>query len=200
MITLGLTGSIAMGKSETARMFREAGVPVFDADEAVHALYARGGEGVVPVSAAFPDANVDGAIDRSILAELVLSDQTQLKRLEGIVHPLVQLKRRQFLSAAERSGQKLVVLDIPLLFETGAEGSVDRIVVVSAPSEIQRERALSRPGMTQEKFEAILAKQVPDEEKRERADFVVDSSQGLDFAERQVRDIIAVVMSESGEA
>lgn len=190
MITIGLTGSIAMGKSETARMFRQAGVPVFDADEVVHALYAKGGAGVAPVTAEFPAANVDDAIDRSKLAQIVLKDRESLKKLESIVHPLVQREREKFLENATSENQPLIILDIPLLFETGAEDQVDKIVVVSAPADIQRARALARPGMTEEKFESILAKQLPDAQKRERADFIVDSSQGLDYARRQVEDII----------
>ncbi len=198
MIKIGLTGSVAMGKSETARMFRDAGVPVFDADEAVHALYAVGGDAVDPVSAAFPQACMDGSIDRNVLGELVLNNQNQLKRLEAIVHPLVQRQRMMFLELAEAEGHNLVVLDIPLLFETNAENSVDKIVVVSAPADVQRKRALARPGMSSEKFKAILAKQMPDAQKRARADYIVDSSRGLDFAEQQVRDIIATLRSLNG--
>ena len=200
MIILGLTGSIAMGKSETARMFRELGVPVFDADDAVHRLYAVGGAAVGPVSREFPSACVQGAIDRSKLGALVLDKQKDLKKLEQIVHPLVQESRANFLQTAKAAGEPLVVFDIPLLFETGGDKSVDKIVVVSAPADIQRARALARPGMTEEKFEAILAKQLPDEEKRERADFVVDSSRGLDFAEQQVRDIVDVLTGRKQEA
>ncbi len=195
MIVLGLTGSIAMGKSETARMFRENGIPVFDADDTVHELYRQGGAAVPLVDQLFPQTIVDGAVDRDLLSAAVLDNQAALKDLEAIVHPLVQQNRQAFLKKAKVDQQLLVVLDIPLLFETGAEDSVDYIVVVSAPMEIQRERALQRTGMTPEKFESILAKQVPDAEKRVNADFVVDSSKGLDAASQQVRDIIKSVMT-----
>ncbi len=195
MIKLGLTGSIAMGKSETARMFREAGVPVFDADQTVHELYSKGGEGVGPVSAVFPDAMIEGAIDRHVLGSLVLNNQKKLTKLESIVHPLVQTARQRFMEEAEKNGHDIVVLDIPLLFETGGQDNVDKIVVVSAPADIQRKRALARLEMTEEKFEAILTKQLPDKEKRANADYIVDSSRGLDFAEQQVHDIIASLKS-----
>ena len=193
MIILGLTGSIAMGKSETARMFREAGVPVFDADEAVHALYSESGDAVKPISEHFPEAIINGAVDRTELGQIVLNNQEYLKVLESIVHPLVQNQRSNFLQSSERQGQPIVVLDIPLLFETHGESQVDKIVVVSAPAELQRSRALARPGMTEEKLESILAKQMPDSEKRKRADFIVDSSRGLDYARQQVEDIIETV-------
>ncbi|QPC43359.1 dephospho-CoA kinase [Kaustia mangrovi] len=198
MIVLGLTGSIAMGKSETARMFRELGVPVFDADAAVHALYAEGGAAVGPVAEAFPGAVSDGAVDREALAARVLGDGEAIARLEAIVHPLVRDAERAFLDKARREKAPLAVLDIPLLFETGGEGRVDRIVVVSAPADLQRERALARPGMTQEKLDAILARQVPDAEKRRRADFVVDSSRGLEDAFDQVRGIVEQLTAMPG--
>lgn len=197
MITIGLTGSIAMGKSETAKMFKALDVPVFDADEAVHALYARGGAAVDPVGSLFPSAIVDGAVDRTELAKLVLNNRQALKDLEALVHPLVQEKRRAFIDQARAAGEPLIVLDIPLLFETGAQNTVDKIVVVSAPAEIQRQRALERPGMSEEKFEAILSKQVPDEDKRAQADFVVDSSKGLAAAQAQVRDIVEALHNSS---
>jgi len=198
MIVLGLTGSIAMGKSETARMFRELGVPVFDADAAVHALYAEGGAAVGPIAEAFPGAVSGGAVDREALAARVLGDSEAIARLEAIVHPLVRDAERAFLDKARQEGAALAVLDIPLLFETGGEGRADRIVVVSAPADLQRERALARPGMTQEKFDAILARQVPDAEKRRRADFVVDSSRGLEDAFDQVRGIVEQLTAMPG--
>ncbi len=185
-----------MGKSETARMFREEGVPVFDADDAVHQLYQKGGRAVPLVGKRFPQAIVDQSIDRERLSSLVLGDGEALKDLERIVHPLVQGVRQEFLENARQSGELLAVLDIPLLFETGGEGQCDRIVVVSAPYEIQRERALERPGMTDEKLAAILAKQVPDEQKRARADFIVDSSKGLAAAQAQVRDIVRTLTAD----
>ena len=179
-----------MGKSETSRMFRDLGVPVFDADNAVHELYAKGGAAVEPLGKLFPDAVVDGAVNRDLLGKNVLGNEDAMKQLEAIVHPLVREMRAHFLQSAREDGHKLVVLDIPLLFETGYEDELDAVVVVSAPYEIQRERVLKRPGMTEEKFQAILARQVPDSEKREKADFIVDSSQGLEHAAEQVRQIV----------
>lgn len=188
MIVLGLTGSIGMGKSTTARMFEEEGVPVHDSDAAVHKLYR--GAAVEPIRARFPAAVVDDAVDREKLAAEVLGKPDALRELEKIVHPLVRAETEAFLRKHREAGTKIVVLDIPLLFETHGEGRVDRIVVVSAPAEVQRERVLARPGMTVEKFEAILKRQVPDAEKRARADFVVDTGKGMDAARAQVRDII----------
>jgi dephospho-CoA kinase len=195
MIVVGLTGSIGMGKTETARMFERLGVPVFDADKAVHQLYGPGGAAVGPVGAAFPGVAVDGAIDRQALAARVLGDESSVRRLEQIVHPLVQEMRRRFVDTAVAEGRDMIVVDIPLLFETGGESRVDKIVVVSAPAAVQRNRVLARPGMTEEKYLAILARQVPDEEKRKRADFVVDSSVGLDHAFAQVERIVADLRS-----
>ncbi|MGH6769664.1 MAG: dephospho-CoA kinase [Xanthobacteraceae bacterium] len=191
MFVLGLTGSVAMGKSTTARFFAEAGVPVHDADAVVHRLYE--GEAVAAVETAFPSATAGGRIDRSRLAALVLDDPAALKRLEAIVHPLVRKAETQFLREAATAGAKVAVLDIPLLFETGGEERVDAVVVVSAPAEEQRRRVLERPGMTLEKLEALLARQLPDAEKRRRADFVVDTSQGFDAARAQVRAILDAV-------
>ncbi|MGV6871463.1 dephospho-CoA kinase [Pseudochelatococcus sp. B33] len=188
---LGLTGSIGMGKSTTADFFRKQGVPVHDSDAAVHGLYA--GRAAPLVEAAFPGVVVDGVVDRKRLGERVLDDPQALRRLEAIVHPLVREEEQAFLDSARREGAPLVVLDIPLLFETGAEGRCDAVVVVSAPPEVQRARVLARPGMTEEQFERIHVKQMPDAEKRRRADFVVDSSRGLDEAEAQVRDIISAI-------
>jgi len=190
MVVIGLTGSIGMGKSTTARFFAEAGVPVHDADAAVHRLYA--GDAVPLVEAAFPGAGGADGIDRGKLAKRVVGDPEALKRLEAIIHPLVRREEAQFLADAERTAAPIVVLDIPLLFETGGERRVDAVVVVTAPAEMQRERALARPGMTEEKFQGLLAKQMPDEEKRRRADFIVDTSQGFDSARRQVRAILQV--------
>jgi dephospho-CoA kinase len=191
MIIIGLTGSIGMGKSVTARLFAEEGVPVHDADAAVHRLYE--GEAVPLVEAAFPGTTHDGKVDRQKLGGRVLNDDAAIRRLEGIVHPLVRAAETRFLKDAESRGAAIVVLDIPLLLETGGEKRIDKIVVVSAPPDLQRARALERPGMTPEKLEAILAKQMPDAEKRARADFVVDSSQGFDSARDQVRAILRAV-------
>jgi dephospho-CoA kinase len=195
MIVVGLTGSIGMGKTETGRMFERLGVPVFDADKAVHQLYGTDGAAVAPIEAAFPGVVVDGAVDRSALAARVLGDEAGVRRLEAIVHPLVQEMRARFLETAREEVRDMVVVDIPLLFETGGETRVDRTVVVSAPPAVQRQRVLARPGMTEEKFQAILARQMPDEEKRKRADFVVDSSVGLNHAFAQVERIVASLRS-----
>lgn len=202
---IGLTGSVGMGKSVTARLFAEAGVPVHDADATVHRLYE--GEAVEPVEAAFPGVTVDGRIDRGRLAPRVIDDPTALRRLEAIVHPLVRREEEAFLARARAEGAKVAVLDIPLLFETAADRRVDFVVVVSAPADIQRARVLRRPGMTEAKLAALLAKQLPDSEKRRRADFIVDSSGGFDFARSQVRAILRAVANRqprrragSGEA
>jgi dephospho-CoA kinase len=188
VVVIGLTGSIGMGKSTTARFFAEAGVPVHDADAAVHRLYA--GEAVPLIEAAFPGVSTAAGIDRGELAKRVVGDPAALARLEAIVHPLVRLEEARFLSDAERGGAAVAVLDIPLLFETGAEGRVDAVVVVTAPPDIQHARTLRRPGMTEERYQALLAKQVPDPEKRRRADFVVDTSRGFDFTRQQVHAIL----------
>ena len=191
MFILGLTGSVGMGKSATAKMFADEGVPVHDADAAVHALYE--GEAVAAIEAAFPGTTADGKVDRLKLGERVIGHADEIRRLERIVHPLVARVRDAFLANAERDGAKVALLDIPLLYETGGETRCDAVVVVSAPADVQRERVLTRPGMTDAKFEAILAKQVPDADKRGRADFVVDTSQGFDAARQQVREILAQV-------
>jgi len=195
VIVLGLTGSIGMGKSTTTAMFAELGALVWNADEAVHALYAAGGAAVGPVGDAFPDVVVDGAIDRDRLARALGSDDRAFRRLEAIVHPLVVRGRVEDLVRAEANGLRLAVLDIPLLFETGGDAAVDAVVVVSAPAEIQAERVLARPGMTRERFEAILARQIPDTEKRNRADFIVETGQGLDTARARVAEIVSTVLS-----
>jgi dephospho-CoA kinase len=191
MFILGLTGSVGMGKSVTGRFFAEEGVPVHDADAVVHRLYE--GSAVAAIEAAFPGTTGDGKVDRGKLGARVIGDAAALKRLEAIVHPLVQDDERRFLQAARQRGEAVVVLDIPLLYETGGERRVDAVVVVSAPAEVQRERVLARPGMTAAKLDAILAKQLPDAEKRARADFIVDTSRGFDEARAQVRAILAAV-------
>jgi dephospho-CoA kinase len=194
VVVIGLTGSIGMGKSTTSRFFAEAGVPVHDADSAVHRLYA--GDAVPIIEAEFPGVSGAQGIDRDKLAKRVLSDPEALRRLEGIIHPLVRREEARFLDAAERSGAPIAVLDIPLLFETGADRRVDAVVVVTAPAEVQRARALARTGMTEEKFQALLAKQMPDAEKRGRADFVVDTSKGFDFAREQVHAILQAASTQ----
>ncbi len=196
MFRLGLTGSIGMGKSATAQMFRDRGVPVHDSDATVHALYA--GAAVAPVEAAFPGVTRDGAIDRAALAQRVLDDAAAIRRLESIVHPLVRAESDKFLAQAGRANAPIVVLDIPLLFETGGESRCDAVLVVTAPAEVQRARVLARPGMTQEKFAAILAKQTPDAEKRRRAHFTVDTSLGFDSARAAVDDILRALAGRPG--
>lgn len=188
MFILGLTGSLGMGKSTTAKFFAEEGVPVHDADAAVHRLYA--GEAAPLIEQAFPGTTVDGEVDREKLGRAVLGDPEALKKLEQIVHPLVRENEQRFLREAEQNGAKVAVLDIPLLFETGGDKRCDAVVVVSAPADMQRERAFERPGMTEAKFQALLAKQTPDAEKRARADFIVDSGKGFDAARAQVREIL----------
>jgi len=195
MIVLGLTGSIGMGKSTTARMFIDAGVPVHDSDEAVHRLYA--GQAASLVEEAFPGTVVDGVVDRARLGQRVIGDGAALARLEAIVHPMVRADAAAFLARHRAAGTKLVVLDIPLLFETGGRGRVDKVVVVTAPPEVQRARVLARPGMTVEKFEAILAKQVPDAQKRALANYTIDTGEGMDSARAAVGRIIA---AETGVA
>jgi dephospho-CoA kinase len=188
VVVIGLTGSIGMGKSTTARFFAEAGAPVYDADLAVHRLYA--GEAAPLVEAAFPGVTTAEGINRRALAARVLDNPEALRLLEGIIHPLVRRDEKRFLVNAERAGVPVAVVDTPLLFETGGERHVDAVVVVTAPADVQRARAFGRPGMTEEKFQALLKKQMPDEEKRRRADFVVDTSQGFDFARQQVHVIL----------
>jgi len=187
-LIIGLTGSIGMGKSTTADIFRAEGVPVYDSDRAVHEIYR--GPAAALIEEMFPGTTVDGVVDRARLAARVLGDPEALRRLEALVHPLVAAGRDEFLEANRRAGERVVVFDIPLLFEIRAEKDVDAVVVVSAPAEIQRARVLARPGMTEEKFAAILAKQTPDAEKRAHADFVVHSDRGLDSARQEVRLIL----------
>jgi dephospho-CoA kinase len=188
VVVIGLTGSIGMGKSTTARFFAEAGVPVYDADLAVHRLYA--GKAAPMIEAEFPGVTNAEGVDRNALAKRVLDDAEALRRLEGIIHPLIRCDELKFLGEAEKAGAPVAVLDIPLLFETGADRRVDAVVVATAPAEIQRARAFERVGMTEEKFQALLAKQMPDADKRRRADFVVDTSQGFDSARSQVHAIL----------
>jgi dephospho-CoA kinase len=196
MFVLGLTGSIGMGKSTAGRFFAEAGVPVHDADGAVHRLYE--GEAAAAIEAAFPGTAASGKVDRAKLAERVLDNPAAIRRLEAIIHPLVRESEAKFLAETAARGEPLAVLDIPLLFETGAQERVDAVVVVSAGPEAQRTRVLGRPGMTESKLEAILAKQMPDVEKRRRAHFVVDSSGGLDSARAQVHGILRAVAGLPG--
>ncbi|HEX2654712.1 MAG TPA: dephospho-CoA kinase [Xanthobacteraceae bacterium] len=196
MFVLGLTGSIGMGKSTTARFFADAGVPVHDADAVVHRLYE--GEAVAAIETAFPGTTANGKVDRNKLGERVLGDAEAIKRLETIVHPMVRQAEKQFLMQAAAKGARVVVLDIPLLFETKAEDRVDAVVVVSASPELQRQRALARPDMNPGKLQAILAKQVPDTEKRRRAHFIVDSSESYDSARAQVHGILRAVATMPG--
>ena len=188
MIILGLTGSIGMGKSTTAKLFEEAGVPVYDADAAVHKIYES--EAAPAIEAAFPGTTADGKVDRNKLSAKVVHDPAAMKRLEQIVHPMLGASRQKFLDEAERSGAPVAVVDVPLLFETGGEKRVDAVVVVTTTPEIQRRRILARDNMTSEKLDAILARQLPDAEKRRRADFVVDTSHGLDPVRTRIRDIL----------
>lgn len=190
MKVIGLTGGIGMGKSTATATLRRLRVPVFDADAAVHGLQAKGGRAVRPIGAAFPDAVRDGAVDREALRRAVLGNPAALKVLERIVHPLVRQEERRFMAAARRRGERLVVLDVPLLFETGGAGRCDAVIVVTAPAAVQRWRVLRRPGMTEERLKAILARQTPDKEKRRRADHLVHSGLSRHFAQRRIRQIV----------
>jgi dephospho-CoA kinase len=199
MIKLGLTGSIGMGKSTTAAMFAKRGLPVYDADAAVHAIYAPGGLAVAPLESAFPGVTgADGGIDRAKLREAVTGNDAAMKQLEAIVHPLVGITQRDFIERAMTDGADIAVLDIPLLFENGGDKRVDAIVVVSAPEAVQRERVMARAQMTEEQFEAILARQTPDSEKRRRADFVINTGLGLDYAQAQVDEVIRALRAGKG--
>jgi len=200
MYLIGLTGSIGMGKSATANLFQEAGVPVYDADAAVHALYEKGGAAVTPIGELVPEAIIDGAVDRAILGQHVLKDAAKLKALEAIVHPLAGQSQFDFLAQAKADKAARVVLDIPLLFETGGQDFVDCVVVVSAPFEVQKQRVLAREGMSEERFHDILAKQVPDKDKRAQADFIVDSAISIEDARRQVHAILAAIKGRGGSA
>lgn len=197
MITIGLTGSIAMGKSETAKMFAARGIPVFDSDAAVHELYGKGGDAVAAIAPLAPAAIVDNAVDRRQLAALVLADPALLKKIEAAVHPLVKARQKAFLREAEARGCDIAVLDIPLLFETAREADVDVIAVVSASPALQRERALTRAGMTAEKLDFILSRQLPDEQKRARADYVIDTSVSLEETAREVDRVIAAIKTKA---
>lgn len=190
MIVIGLTGSIGMGKSTVAEMFAQEGAPVFDSDAAVHALYREGGAAIAPVESAFPGVTKEGAIDRAELSKRVVGDEAAIKRLEQIVHPLVRQAQDGFLQAHREAGARWVVLDIPLLLEGGGAPFVDKVVVVSATAEMQRARVLARPGMTPAKLDAILARQVPDAEKRAQADFVIDTGASLEQTRTQVRGVL----------
>jgi dephospho-CoA kinase len=190
MRIVGLTGSIGMGKSTTAAMFAEAGAPVYDADAAVHELYAKGGAAVAAVGEAFPEVVVDGAVDRARLSARVMNDTAAFKQLERIVHPLVGGHRADFFQKARDANADMVILDVPLLFETGGDRALDAVIVVSAPADLQRERVLARPGMTEDKFHSILARQWPDDKKRSHADFVIDTGKGLAAAKAQVLAVL----------
>ena len=200
MYLIGLTGSIGMGKTQTAALFEQEGVPRYDADAAVHALYEVGGAAVEPIGEMFPEAVRDGAVDRAVLGQIVLKDSAKLAALEKAVHPLAGATQVDFLNAQIAAGATHVLLDIPLLFETGGHEFVDCVVVVSAPPEVQRARVLARPGMTEEKFEDILTKQVADSDKRTAADFIVDSSVSVADAHRQVKEILAELRDRRGAA
>ena len=197
MIILGLTGSIGMGKSTTATMFAEAGVPVWDADAVVHRLYGPGGAGAQAISAIAPGSVGADGVDRAKLRTAILADPTLLKQIEAVIHPLVGQDRAHFIAEARTEGEKLVLCDIPLLYEGGSERHLDKVVVVTAPADVQRARVMERPGMTAEAFETILSKQVPDAVKREKADFLIDTSQGMAAARTRVTEIIAEVTANA---
>lgn len=194
MKIIGLTGSIGMGKSTTAQMFADLGCPVFDADAAVHAMYAKGGRAVPLIRAVFPDAIKDGAVDRKTLGDHMRADPLNLKVLESFIHPWVGEARQRFFALAKSDGVKAVVFDVPLLFETGGDTKVDATVVVTAPVAVQRERVMSRPGMTEELFQMILSKQMPDAEKRARADYIISTDAGFDAARRQVKSVLEDIL------
>lgn len=198
MIVLGLTGSIGMGKSTTAAMFREAGIPVYDADAAVHAAYDVGGVAVGPVGEAFPGVVRDGRVDREALRQQVLGKPEAMAKLNGIVHPLIGRSRAEAFAAAQASGADMIILDVPLIYETGGEKNMDAVIVVSAPADMQRERVLAREGMSPERLDAILAQQLPDAEKRARADYVIDTGNGLEAARQQVLAVIADLRAKAG--
>jgi dephospho-CoA kinase len=201
MIILGLTGSIGMGKTTTAQMFRDEGADVFDADAAVHALYAAGGAAGPPLRPLFPEAvGADGRVDRGTLGRMLETDPSRVGDLEAVVHPLVRAARDGFLQAARTAGASVAVLDIPLLFETGADARVDAVVVVTAPAEVQRARVLLRPGMDEVRFGFLSSRQLPDADKRRRADFLVDTGSGFDAARRQVQAVMATVLQPGWQA
>ncbi|MFY7760147.1 dephospho-CoA kinase [Aquidulcibacter sp.] len=196
MKIVALTGSIGMGKSTTSAMFKDLGVPIWDADAAVHRLYAPDGAAIPPLQALIPEAIGPEGVDRTVLTRKILQDPGLLKQIESIVHPLVGKDRADFLVAAREQGAPLVMVDVPLLFETGGEAYVDAVIVVSCPPDLQRARVLARPGMTEEKFESILARQTPDEVKRSQSDFVIDTGLGLDAAREQVGKVHAALLSQ----
>lgn len=196
MIIIGLTGSIGMGKSTTAAMFEEVGIPVWDADQTVHELYRDGGAGAVAISKFAPDVVDGNGVNRDRLRAAIMADATLLKQVEAAIHPLVGQHRANFLADARAKDRDIVVCDVPLLFETGGHAGVDKVVVVSAPADVQRSRVLERPGMTEDAFKAILAKQVPDAEKRALADYVIDTGSGMERARVQVIDIISDIRSQ----
>jgi dephospho-CoA kinase len=195
-LLIGLTGSIGMGKSETAKMFAKLGIPVYDSDAAVHRLYEPGGAAVEKISEAFPGTVHDGRVDRAALSKRLAGNEVAFRKLESIVHPLVGEENRKFLAQAIADGADMVVQDVPLLFETGGDARMDAVVVVSAPADIQRQRVLERPGMTPEKLDQILARQMPDAEKRAKAHFVVETDKGLDHAFAQVKAIVETVKAK----
>lgn len=199
MIILGLTGSIGMGKSTTAEMFRVEGCPVFDADAAVHSLYAKGGAAVPIIRSVFPDAIKDGAVDRTILGTHMRNDPLNLEVLESFIHPLVGKLRAEFIEGAQENGADIVVFDIPLLFETGGDKRVDKIIVVTAPKTIQKMRVLDRPGMTEDMFEMILSRQTPDHIKRQKADYIIFTDKGLENAREQVQTILKTIREKCGK-
>ncbi|MGD0191916.1 MAG: dephospho-CoA kinase [Rhizomicrobium sp.] len=196
---IGLTGSIGMGKTATANMFARLGIPVYDADAAVHRLYERGGAAVEEIARAFPGSVSDGRVDRGRLGAMVADDRDAFRKLEGIVHPLVAREQQEFLNTLAADGADIAVLDIPLLFESGGHARMDAVVVVSAPGHVQRERVLARPGMTEERLNAILAKQMPDAEKRAQAHFVVETDKGLDHAFEQVKNIVKALQERKAK-
>ncbi|MEM7190363.1 MAG: dephospho-CoA kinase [Pseudomonadota bacterium] len=200
MIIIGLTGSIGMGKSTTTKMFADAGVPVWDADAAVHKLYGPGAAGCPAIATIAPEAVSDAGVDRDKLRAAIMADKSLLKKIEALIHPLVGQDRAGFLADARAAGKAMALCDIPLLFEGEGHKHVDKIVVVSAPASVQRQRVLERPGMTEETFEMILSKQVPDAEKRAGADFIVDTGQGMDHAREQVLAIIEQLKAEAANA
>ena len=193
MIYLGLTGSICMGKSTTAKLFVEEGIPVYDADASVHTIYAQGGSAVEPVGALFPEVIVDGKVDRTKLREIVMNDRDSLEKLEQVVHPLVGLEQKKFREQVENSDAVCVVLDIPLLYENSGEKNCDYVIVVSAPAEVQKARFMEREGVTEEDLNGFLAKQLPDAIKREKADFIINTSFGLEYARDNVRAILELM-------
>ena len=195
MKIVALTGSIGMGKSTTSAMFQDLGVPVWDADAAVHRLYSPAGAAIGPLQALVPEAIGPQGVDRSVLTSRILQDPTLLKQIEAIVHPLVGKDRADFLAAEREKAAPLVIVDVPLLFETGGEAYVDAVIVVSCPADIQKARVLARPGMTEEKFQAILARQTPDEIKRAKSNFVIETGLGLDVAREQVGKVYAALMA-----